>query len=476
MLEAWNTHTYAHCYLIIPISGYLIWLKRTSLNQITPQSEFYPIIFLIILCIGWEVGYVVDILALQEYSLVSFVPILVWILMGNKVFNQLLFPLWFLLFCVPFGDFLLPSMIEFTANFTVGMIELSGMPVYREGNHFSITSGDWSVVEACAGLRYLIASITLGTLYSYLNYTKIKYRIIFILFSFIVPIILNGIRAYLIVMIGHFSGMKLGVGADHFVYGWVFFGLGMALLFWLGSIWSDVEDKPPVKISNIDSIYIKDKWSTRRIIIASLLYVIIISIWPLKNLYSVQGDNGNINKHTFIQPTTKEPWRYSESFTRWKPLYYGATDEKILYFTDGEYKVGVIIEFYDTENQGSELVNSKNVLILEKDPVWTLLEESPKSIKYKDNPLAIMQGVLKSTDQTLLAWRFNYVSGKFTINKLESKLLKLNDILLNQQSINSAIILFTPLSNDITKSENRLQTFLSDMLPFIQQSIMLTNH
>ena len=42
------------------------------------------------------------------------------------------------------------------------------------------------------------------------------------LLSIVVPIVANGGRAYMIVMIGHLSGMKLAVGADHLVYGWVF--------------------------------------------------------------------------------------------------------------------------------------------------------------------------------------------------------------------------------------------------------------
>ncbi len=44
----------------------------------------------------------------------------------------------------------------------------------------------------------------------------------------------NTLRAYIIVMLGHFSDMKVATGADHLIYGWVFFGLVMFLLFWIG--------------------------------------------------------------------------------------------------------------------------------------------------------------------------------------------------------------------------------------------------
>ena len=98
------------------------------------------------------------------------------------------------------------------------------------------------MVEACSGLRYLIASFTLGTLYAYLTYRSLARRLVFIALSLIVPIVANGIRAYLIVMTGHLSDMQLAVGVDHLIYGWVFFGFVMLLLFWIGSFWRE-DDK-----------------------------------------------------------------------------------------------------------------------------------------------------------------------------------------------------------------------------------------
>src|SRR4029077_9557246 len=140
---------------------------------------------------------------------------------------------------VPFGEALIPPLINFTADFTVGALQLTGVPVYREGSFFTIPSGNWSVVEACSGLRYLIASFTLGALYAYLTYRSLKRRLVFIGLSIIVPVLANGVRAYLIVITGHLSDMRLAVGIDHLIYGWVFFGIVMLLLFWIGTFWRE---------------------------------------------------------------------------------------------------------------------------------------------------------------------------------------------------------------------------------------------
>src|SRR5471030_2168473 len=134
---------------------------------------------------------------------------------------------------------LIAPLIDFTARFTVWALQLSGIPVLREGANLTLPSGNWSVVDACSGERYLIASFTLGCLYAYLSYRSLRRRLLFLIVAVVVPIIANGLRAYMIVMIGHLSGMTLAVGIDHIIYGWLFFGLVMWLVYAVGGRWRE---------------------------------------------------------------------------------------------------------------------------------------------------------------------------------------------------------------------------------------------
>ena len=150
-------------------------------------------------------------------------------ILGREVAKAIMFPLGFLLLGVPMGEALIPPLMEWTADFTVAALQLSGIPVFREGLLFRDPSGNWSIVEGCSGVRYLIASFTVGVLFAYLSYRRAWKRLLFAAMSIIVPIIANGLRAYLIVMIAHLSNNQLAHGVDHFIYGWVFFGLVMLL-------------------------------------------------------------------------------------------------------------------------------------------------------------------------------------------------------------------------------------------------------
>ncbi|MEO0975599.1 MAG: exosortase A, partial [Pseudomonadota bacterium] len=161
----------------------------------------------------------------EQFAFVlAFNAVLIAVL-GLSVARQMIFPMGFLFFAVPFGEFAIPHLMEFTAWFTVAAIELTGIPVYRDGYFLTIPKGDFEIAKACSGIRYLIASFSLGTLYAYLTYNSLSRRVAFVVFSLALPIFANGLRAYGIVMLAHLSDMRIAVGVDHIIYGWLFFGV-----------------------------------------------------------------------------------------------------------------------------------------------------------------------------------------------------------------------------------------------------------
>src|SRR5262249_8575114 len=188
---------------------------------------------------------VADTLGIKQFALVFMIQAALVTIVGTRVAWALALPLAFLLFAVPAGEFLVPTLMDWTADFVVAALRGSGVPVYREANHFIIPSGRWSVVEACSGIRYVIASLMVGTIYAALAYTSMRRRALFIAASILVPVVANWLRAYLIVMIGHLSNNRLAVGVDHLIYGWVFFGVVMLILLLIGARWREDGDARP---------------------------------------------------------------------------------------------------------------------------------------------------------------------------------------------------------------------------------------
>ena len=240
MVTIWErSETFAHGFVVVPIVLYLLWRNRAAIDAIAPRPWLPALGGIALLGALWLVASRLRVNSVAQFAMVAMIPLSVWAVLGTAAVRVLAFPLAFLFFAVPVGEFMMPQLIEWTADVTVAALRATGVPVYREGTFFTIPTGRWSVVEACSGLRYLIASLMVGCLYAYLSFRSPVRRAIFVACAIAVPIVANWIRAYGIVMLGHLSQNRIAVGADHLLYGWLFFGIVMVLLFWIGSRWRE---------------------------------------------------------------------------------------------------------------------------------------------------------------------------------------------------------------------------------------------
>jgi exosortase A len=332
MLEIWwRSETFAHGFLIFPISIYLIWRNRAQFFITEKKFSIFFTICLLFLTIAWALARSVDVLVIQQLMVVLMIPAIIASLFGFKLLKQYFFPLLYLLFAVPFGEFLIPELQQMTAYMTVFGLELTGIPVYTEGLFISIPSGDFEVAVACSGIRYLIASLALGTLYAYLTYTKWYKQVIFVLASVLVPILANGIRAYGILMIAHLSGMKYATGVDHLIYGWLFFGVVIMLLFYVGSFWRDNDKIETTAVLNEQSKLLETSTRLRN---SFLIIVFILLVGPVLNSWmSYQPAVQTITK---VQvPKTTPPWfNKNNQPHNWTPSFKNADDEIITIFSN----------------------------------------------------------------------------------------------------------------------------------------------
>ncbi|MDD5034954.1 MAG: exosortase A [Methylococcaceae bacterium] len=469
MVNTWrNSETFTHCFLIFPISAYLIWKRRSALARLRPDPDYRALVFLIPLGLIWLVGNHANVMSVQQFAMMGMIPMTVWLILGWPVVSEIAFPLGFLLFGVPFGEFLIPPMMDFTADFTVLLLQLTGIPVYREGTYFSIPSGDWSVVEACSGFRYLLASITLGFLFAYVSYRSLWKRGVFVVAACIVPVIANGLRAYLIVMIAHWSNMKLAVGVDHFIYGWVFFGLVMALLFWVGSKWIEQEPAVPPLAAEPSTSTEGDAW---RLPIAALLALSVSLLWPLRAAYIENKAASRQTPIVLTLPESGAPWRLGDALTAWVPSYIGADVERQAFYTDGHHTVAIYVRYYRYQGPGHELVSTQNMLVSQTGSEWKMPGESSVKINLGREKIDAVEGRLLSPGQSLLTWRWNWISGDYTGSPVLAKFLEARDKFIGHIGDEAGIVLAVDLSDDVSSSRQALQGFVDAMFPAIDQSL-----
>ncbi len=467
----YRSETYAHGYLIFPISAYLIWTQRHKIRTIRPEPNAWGIVALIGLGSLWLISDSVEALVVSQYALVGMVPAIVWAVLGRRVSVALLFPLLFLLFAVPVGDFLLAPMMSFTADFTVTALRITGVPVFREGNFFTVPSGSWSVVEACSGLRYLIASLTLGCLFSYLTYRSIWRRAVFIGLSIFMPVIANGLRAYMIVMIGHLSNNRLATGVDHVIYGWVFFGFVMMLLFWIGSKWRETDTTTEPRPKTQPGTRATVQQASSKVAVFAVLSALTIAIWPSYARHLDQARDIPMPL-SLLPSNAPEGWNAeSDRITDWEPHFL--TSERTVRQTFNQHgtKVEVLIKYYRNQSQGAELINTNNQLVSTRDPRWALASDDSTVIQFRAMPLKVTKATLRSGNSRLLVWNWYWIGGKYTSNAYLAKLYQAKAKIFGEGDDAAAIFVYTPFDEKPDAANEVLHRFVPAVFPSLDLTL-----
>ena len=245
-VQTWIASTaYNHCFLVIPITGFLLWERRFELSGMAPKPTLRFALLGLPLALVWLLAERLGIMEGRQLVAVSFAQVLFLAVLGRQLWWAASGPLLYLYFLVPFGEFLTPKLQDITTWFIRMGTEIIGIPAYIDGYIIEIPQGTFFVAEACAGLRFLIASIAFGCLYALMMYRRPVRRVVFIGASIIVPIIANGFRGLGIVVLGYLLGSAQAAAADHILYGWIFFSLVILLLIALGLPFREDGMAPP---------------------------------------------------------------------------------------------------------------------------------------------------------------------------------------------------------------------------------------
>jgi len=298
LFHTWSTsHLYGHGFLIVPISLFLVWRKRAALANVDVRPNYWGIAFIALCALVWLLGRFASVNMVEQFALVGLIAALVLTVTGTQVLKVLAFPLFYLIFAVPFGGFMIAPLQIFTADFVVSALQITGIPVYLDGLMIHIPSGRFHVAEACAGVRFLISSTALGFLVAHLFYQQLWRRVLFIGISLVVPIIANGFRAYGIVIVAHETNHEVAVGADHITFGLIFLSIVIFLVLAIGASFRE-KDGPDLFLADAGK-----KLTGKRVLAsAPLLIIAVAASLALPAVARGYSDMGQIADRSFAGP------------------------------------------------------------------------------------------------------------------------------------------------------------------------------
>lgn len=466
MVEIWSrSDTFGHGFLIAPIVAYLIWQRAAVLARLSPAPALWALVAVAGSVLLWFVARVTGVLAVEEFAALFALQAAVLTVLGWRIGLTLIFPLGYLLLMVPFGEFLVNPLQDITVFFIVNALQMIGIPVFSDGIFLQIPNGNFTVAEACAGLRFLVATLALGLLFANAAYQDWRRRIVFMVLVLVVPVIANGFRALGIVLLAHYTDNQVAVEADHVIYGWVFLtfvtlillGIGMALR----SKTMLPERLPPASFEAPRPALLV---SAAAAVVVVMVAAPALSAW----LRPMAAAVGTVQ---LAAPAPASPWSPVDR-RDWHPSFQGAAGEALARFSDGEAEVDLYLAYYPHQAQDAEIVNPNNKIAPEPD--WLRAADQTVSVVVDGETLAVTATRIVDADRRQRArvvLRWYWVGGRMVGGQSQAKLLQLWGLVSGQPAA-AALAVSTDDPGSAGAALETLQRFIASLPPldpFLEQ-------
>jgi exosortase A len=350
-----NDATFNHCFLILPLIGWLIWQRLPQLRQLIPVAWAPGLLVTGAGALGWLLGDASGINFARQLGLLLMLEGAVVAILGKAVARGILFPLFYAIFLVPVGSEMVPAMQTLTAQLASLLLALTNIPAHLEGIFITTSGGYFEVAEACAGARFLIAMLAFGALVANVCYRSWRRRAGFLAVAIIVPILANGVRAWGTIYIAEQTSLNFAESFDHVIYGGIFFAVVIAIILGIGwrffdrgidEPWFDAKALQPMRPPH----------RARLDLIAGAL-IALAALGPLwASAVSASGSHA-------LPPVVALPdvpgWQRvpAAGGIPWSPNYAGADRMVVAHYRDAQGRmVDLAVAVFARQSEGRELV------------------------------------------------------------------------------------------------------------------------
>lgn len=403
---AWQVWTgsaaYNHCFLVIPIAFYMGWTRRTWLADRTPQPSWFALGLIVAMSLAWLGGAILGVLEIRQFAVLTIIQATLLATLGWPIYRRLLAPFLYLYFLVPTGEFLIPGLQSFTAQFATHGLELVGIPVYTDGTVIQIPAGTFAVAEACAGLRFLVAAIAFGVFYACQVYTSLGRRLVFTGVSLVLPIIANGFRAWGLIVAAEIFGNAAAVEADHIIYGWLFFSLVLVALIYVGHIFAQRD--PLAAFPAIEDSGAPDPVSpkiARQVVVAGALCLILAALGPL--FAASLKARSDVPLPTAALPAPAG-WQLVSGMSDWKPKIFQADRTFADTLQRGADRVDRFIALYVPHGLSTNLLRSENRVA--NPDIWRTISRQIRTVNLGGRKTAVQITQVAMAGRRRTIWSF----------------------------------------------------------------------
>ena len=241
MIHTWSDNPdYSYGFLMPLLALYFVWDRRKRLAEL-PVVPAWPMLPVLLVMVAVALYGILGSSGNVSRPALPFLIILFTLFcFGYQYAKRLFLPLVLLIFMVPVPDLLERNIGVWlkliSSKLAVGMIRLSGITVFLNGNVIDLGFTKLQVVDACSGLRFLFPLIALGIVYAAI-FEKVHWkRIVCVVATIPIAVFTNGMRIGLTGILANRFGSRVTEGFTHDFTGWIIFMISFGILFLLGRV------------------------------------------------------------------------------------------------------------------------------------------------------------------------------------------------------------------------------------------------
>lgn len=453
-------------FLVVVLAFAAMVCARRDVLEALPVRPFWPgLIGLLALALAWLAGQLAFVRLVTDAAVVLMVPMAILAVLGVGWIRALAFPLAFLALAVPVEQPIAPTLAEWTAQATIVLLEMVGVPVVREGAYFTIPSGRWVVADACGGVKYLTSCLIVAVLLAPALFGSLQKRVAFVLGAIALAIVGNWLRAFLTVFIAHLSNNAL-LRDDHSTFGWVLY----AVLFTLYcAAWWRRRDEKAEQDAPVPSRSVARPGTSTLGICASVLVALTVTLSA--SIVAARASTVGIEDTSArLDIPNAHGWmRVSRPATPWRPELQSSDRGRRLTFQKDGRSVDLFIGLFRHETWHAKLVSVANSLV-PPDDQWALASRGVARSELAGRPVDAARAVVVGGETRVVAWQWYWVDGVATASGIEAKIAQLRSRLTTGRQKSAWIAISTDVGSR-PDSERDLKLFMREMGAGIEQAL-----
>lgn len=237
---------YTYAFFTVPVLMYMVWQKRNFFLE-SEEGGYFGLGCVLLSSLLYVISLRLQIPTFSSLFMLMTIAGSFVYLAGIRVFKVLTIPLLLMLLLIPIPNQLYSTL---TLPLQIKVSEISGLllqqlniPLLRQGNVLSIPGKVFEVVEACSGIRSLMALCSLSLMLGYFTLRRNSSILMLLASSLPIAIVVNIIRVVTLVLAFHLFGIDLAEGSAHTISSSIIFCISLALLYALQRILESWEEK-----------------------------------------------------------------------------------------------------------------------------------------------------------------------------------------------------------------------------------------